>query len=437
MSPELEFKSFHLSLNEFLRENCATVKVDKLPAKVISRLLSIFEDVEDPRIKGMVIYPLNHLLLCIFLAILAGSETYEEIAFFWRSEPRLYKKLFKKDSIPSHDTFRRILSIIPSDMVNTVMVDVLLSSLKNLRKIFDIPQPRALYAVDGKELRGSGRNYETDEKIKNLQVLNIYDLNNQTCLFSIPIKEKKNEIPHARAILSEMNLKDSIVTFDALHTQYQTINIIAEGKGDYVGGLKGNQGVLQEFASDLFDDGEILALLRNQSQTYEKHTEIGHNQLEEREFYYYPLTTKQKKSVFGKWLKAQGIVCYDKTVTHNVTGKVGFERRFYITSIKDLSTAAYCVRKHWGIENSLHWLLDTVFKEDDSQVVDRQAATNLSIVRKTSLSLYKLYKAVTHEKISIRVTKKVFGWHFSASLAKVLSLCDEKTLRNALIIEKK
>ena len=82
------------------------------------------------------------------------------------------------------------------------MVDVLLSPLKNLRKIFDIPQPRALYAVDGKELRGSGRNYETREKIKNLQVLNIYNLNNQTSLYSILIEEKKNEIPHTRAILS-------------------------------------------------------------------------------------------------------------------------------------------------------------------------------------------------------------------------------------------
>ena len=83
-----------------------------------------------------------------------------------------------------------------------------------------------------------------------------------------------------------MNFNDSIVTFDALHTQYQTINIIAERQGDYVGELKGNQGVLQEFASDLFDDREILALLRKQSQTYEKQTEIGHNQLEERVFFF-------------------------------------------------------------------------------------------------------------------------------------------------------
>jgi predicted transposase YbfD/YdcC len=351
MSPEIEFKSLHIKISEFLRENSVTIKVDKLPAKVISRLLSFFDDVEDPRIKGMVVYPLNHLLLCIFLAILAGGETYEEIAFFWRSEPRLYKKLFKKETVPSHDTFRRILSIIPSDRVNAVMVGILLSSLENLRKIFTLPPSRSLYAVDGKELRGSGRNYETDEKIKNLQILNVYDQNNQTCLFSIPIETKKNEIPHAREVLSIMNLKDSIVTFDALHTQYKTTNIITEGKGDYVGGLKGNQGVLQEFASDLFGDVEILAVLKQQSQTYEAHSEISHNQLEEREFYYYPLTTKQKKSVFSKWDKAQGIVCYDKTVRHNITGKERFERRFYLTSLKDLPTAAYCIKKHWGIEN--------------------------------------------------------------------------------------
>ncbi len=437
MIPEEEFKSIYIKVSDFLRENAATIMVDKISTRVASKLLCMFDEVPDPRKIGMVIYPLNQLLLCIFLAILAGGETYEDISFFWETHVRLYKRLFKKETIPSHDTFRRIISIIPTQMVNSIMTEVLASSHKNLSKVLNIQSERTLYAVDGKELRGSGRKYETDEKIKNLQILNVYNQNDETCIYSIPIEEKTNEIPHAREILSLMNLKDSIVTFDALHTHHETTNIIAQGKGDYVGGLKGNQGVLKEFASDLFDDEQILSSLKNNPLTCITRSEISHNQLEERVFYYYTITAKQKKSEFKKWEKVQAIVCYDKTEIHNITGKEGFERRFYLTSLKDLPTAAYCIRKHWGIENNLHWLLDTVCNEDDCHVIDRQAATNLSIVKKTCLSLYKLFKGVTHEKISIRTTRKVFGWAFNESLAKILAFTDESTLRKALIIEKK
>jgi predicted transposase YbfD/YdcC len=437
VSPEVEFKSIYIKISEFLRENGATVKVEKISTKVVSKLLCVFDGVSDPRKTGMIIYPLNQLLLCIFFATLSGGETYQDVSFFWETHARLYKRLFKKETIPSHDTFRRILSIIPSDMVNSVMTEVLASYHKNLTKVLNIQSERTLYAVDGKELRGSGRKYETDEKIKNLQILNVYNQNDETCIYSIPIEEKKNEIPHAREILSIMNLKDSIVTFDALHTQWETTNIITRAKGDYVGGLKGNQGVLKEFASDIFDDEEIFSSLKNNPLMSLTYSEITHNQLEERVFYYYALTKRQKMDEFKKWEKVQAIVCYDKTVTHNISGKVGFERRFYLTSLKDLPTAAYCIRKHWGIENNLHNLLDKVCREDDCHVIDRQAATNLSIVKKTCLSLYKLYKGVTDKKISIRTTRKVFGWAFNDSLAKILAFSDEGTLRKALIIEKK
>ncbi|MFA5426569.1 MAG: ISAs1 family transposase [Bacteroidales bacterium] len=437
MNPEQEFQSLSVLVSEFLTKHATTIKVDKIPTKVITRLLCLFDDVPDPRKEGMIVYPLNELLLCIFLALLAGGETYEDIAHFWTYHPRLYKKLFKKTMIPSHDTFRRIISIIPPEKVNTVMVEVLLASSKNLRTVLELPKTRTLYAVDGKELRGSGRKYGTDEKIPNLQILNVYEQNTETCLYSIPITDKRNEIPHARKILQTMNLKDSIVTFDAMHTQYETTNIISENRGDYLGGLKGNQGKLQEFAEDLFGDASILASLKANTATYYPRSTIEHNQLEQREYYYYALSPQQKKGEFGKWHDVHALVCYDKTVCHNVTGKEGFERRFYLTSLKDLPTAAYCIGRHWGIENNLHWMLDTVLREDECQVVDRQAANNLSSIKKTCLSLYKLYKSLTPKKMSVRSTKKVFGWAFEDALAQVLTLCDEKTLRKALMVEKK
>jgi predicted transposase YbfD/YdcC len=426
-----------LRISELLKEHALTISIEKIKSKVVTKLLCLFKQIEDPRLTSRVKYPLNELLLALFLAILAGSETYADISRFWQLNEKLYKRLFKKDEIASHDTFRRILSLLPTQHVNEIMSEVLVGSIANLRKALKVEKGTTFYSVDGKELRGSGRKYETSEKIKNLMTLNVYDHNDETCIYSEPISDKHNEIPHAQKLLSQMNLKDSIVSFDAMHTQYKTANIIVQGKGDFIGGLKGNQALLSTFAQELCSDDKLLDKLKEGGNNYCYSSEIAHNQLEERHFYYCAITPKQKREEFGKWEKVKAIVCYDKTTRHNVTGKQTFERRYYLTSLNSVIDCSYCIRNHWGIENSLHWLMDAIMNEDDCQVVDRNAATNLSILKKSCLSMYKLYKAVTKEKISIRTTRKIFGWVFEDSLAKVLAIIDAKTLQDSLIIAPK
>ena len=169
-------------------------------------------------------------------------------------------------------------------------------------------------------------------------------------------------------------------------------------------------------------------------------SEISHNQLEQRSFYLYPLTSSEKKGLFSEWKKVFAVVCMVKSMIHNVTGKEVNETRYYLTSLKDISDAAHCIRSHWMIENSLHWSLDTTFREDDMSLSDKNAALNQSILNKACLSLYKKMSDLIGgtQKISKKRLRKIFGWNFNDAMSQALTLMDPATFAKSVeIIPKK
>jgi predicted transposase YbfD/YdcC len=434
----MKFETLHIQIEEFLETKTISIKDGGLDRHIynLRKILSVFAEVPDDRVQGRVTYPLNHIILMLFLATLAGSESCLAAQDFWVAHPKLYTRIFKKEQIPSHDTFRRILGIIKPHVLNSLLVQVLLNSDGAIRKALHLKTPeKKIISVDGKQLRATGRKPETDEQIKDLQILNVYEQDSQTCLYSEAIESKTNEIPHAQRVLSQMNLKDTVVTFDAMHLQTKTIEIIVQAKGDYVGGLKGNQGKSVEFAESTFTE-ENLEKLKAIDDCYHMTSEISHNQLEQRSFYLYPLTASQKKGLFADWKKASALVCMTKLMVHNVTGKQSLETRYYLTSLKDVNDAAHCIRAHWNIENSLHWYLDTVFHEDALALSDRNAALNQSILNKACLSLLKKLSDLKGgtQKISKKRLRMMFGWNFNQSMAEALALMDPKTFAKSVEI---
>jgi predicted transposase YbfD/YdcC len=125
-----------------------------------------------------------------------------------------------------------------------------------------------------------------------------------------------------------------------------------------------------------------------------------------------------------------------KTMIHNVTGKEVNEARYYLTSLKDISDAAHCIRSHWMIENSLHWSLGTTFREDDMALSDRNAALNQSILNKACLSLYKKMSDLIGgtQKISKKRLRKIFGWNFNDAMSQALTLMDPATFAKSVEI---
>ena len=278
----MEFKTLRMQIEEFQSSSTMTIRDagNETRIRILKKILKIFGDVTDTRVQGRVTYRLNEIILMLFLATLAGSESCLSAQDFWRSNDRLYRRLFGKEAIPSHDTFRRILALIKPDEFNPLLVNILAGSDAAIRKALKLPAPeKRIISVDGKQLRGTGRKADTAEETKDLQILNVYDQGSETCLFSEAIESKTNEIPHAQDILSRMNLKDAVVTFDAMHMQTKTVGIIADAKGDYVGGLKGNQGKASDFAKALFTQ-ENLEKLKGVDGCYHMTSEISHNQLE-------------------------------------------------------------------------------------------------------------------------------------------------------------
>ena len=438
----MEFETLKIQIEEFQSSSTMTMRAagNETRIRILKKILKLFEGVSDIRVQGRVTYRLNEIILMLFLATLAGSESCLGTQDFWRSNARLYKRLFNKDAVPSHDTFRRILGLIRPDEINALLVDVLAGSDAAIRKALKLPSPtKKIVSVDGKQLRGTGRKADTAEEIRDLQILNVYDQDSETCLFSEAIESKTNEIPHAQDILSRMNLRDTVVTFDAMHMQTKTVGIIADGKGDYVGGLKGNQGRASEFAKALFTQ-ENLEKLKAIDGCCHMTSEISHNQLEQRSFYLYPLTSSEKKGLFSDWKKAHALVCMAKSTVHNITGKRTDEVRYYLTSLKDIGDAAHCIRSHWNIENGLHWNLDTVFHEDSMALSDRNAAHNQDLLNKACLSLYKRLGDLMggKEKISKRRLRKIFGWNFNEAMSRTLTLMDPATFAKSVeIIPKK
>ncbi len=415
---------------EIIKSTNITLDDYKPPKIAIKRFIRLFKDVDDTRLPGMIDYPLYEILLIAFLSVLGNASTWTDMECFGKNYQKWLKKfLTLENGIPSHDTFRRVFALIDPKQLEYATVRFLAENMNAIKKSLAIKSTGLKQiCIDGKEARGSGRKYDTQEKIRNLQTLHVYDASHGICLFSDIIDEKTNEIPAAQAILKTLQLKDTVVTFDALHTQKDTIALIVAGGGDYVGALKGNQSTLENYAKESFSDEIKKNIIENKTDFYET-IEKSHNQIEKRRFYM--LKVKQTSKSMLEWQKLKNVVCYEKHMSNIVTGKETLETRYYMMSLKDIELAADAIRGHWSVENQLHWHLDYSFGEDDDTTMDKNAFANLSIINKMVLSLCKLVQPL-EKGASIRIIRKSFGWGFEKSLAAMLNAFDENSLIQAL-----
>jgi predicted transposase YbfD/YdcC len=346
---------------------------------------------------------------------------------------------YKEYQAPSHDTFRRVLGLLNPEDLQAAAAGFLLKEIGQIKKTLGIAGKGLRHLIiDGKEQKGTGRKYGTSQKVSNLQTLHCYDASNGVTLASIPISEKTNEIPTAQALLKKMQLKGCVVTFDAMNTQKATIAAIAGNKGDYVGGLKGNQQTFHDEVAAYFSDSELKTFIENESmpdkcrdkkKSYRTYKEKAHNRIEER--HYYMTTDIGWFADLKLWPKLKSFICYVIKTTDLATGKKTEERRYYIASLGDIELCSDAIRGHWGIENKLHWHLDVTFSEDGSRTMDKNAFNNWSILNKMALSLLKLIQPLY--KSGLKTIRKLFGWDLVEQLTAMLSLLDEETIANAML----
>ena len=350
--------------------------------------LHLFDDLKDYRQPGKIQYKLSDILLLCFLSIIYEGKTtclgiYDHILVY-KSRYEKYG-LIKDGQIPSHDTIRRTLMCIDPVEFEEITIGRIYEFLQDLRKCAQ----GTMYchqSVDGKEARGSGRSEDTKNPQRNINVLNVYSNSDCLCIHSKPVETKTNEIPVAQEILRMMELKKTVITFDALHTQKVTCNIIASKKGIYVAPVKDNQSGLQE---------EILEKFKKYEQTPKK--KITTLDTEKRNFRFISLPSNYDDCGFT------GMKTFVEMVSHTRKKAITM---YFISNTKDTELIAEAIERRWEIENNFHKEKDIYLNEDDIHFTNKTSINNIVILNNLALALAKIYGSISTNEM--RVAKKEF-----------------------------
>lgn len=219
-----------------------------------------------------------------------------------------------------------------------------------------------------------------------------------------------------------------------MNTQKTTIKVIRNQKGDYIGGLKENQPLFYDEAKKAFDE-ITLKKYRKTKKHYIRTSEKAHSCIETRE--YYMMDDLTWFCDLDKWEGLKSIVLCVST-KEKKDGNKTVEHRYYISSLKDINLLSQGIRGHWAVENKLHWELDYSFKEDEQTATNREALTNLSIIKKMALAIMKLsrpyFGKLLHDNgpISMRRIKKVISYDTEQGLSNILAFLNIADIEEAL-----
>lgn len=332
-------------------------------------MLRHFEHIQDPRRSSSVKHALNDIFLVALSAAISGIESFHgmedfaEIKIEW-----LRSTLGFKGEIPSHDTLRRVFSLIDP----TEFEDAFIAWMADVEVLSD----GSVVAIDGKTLRGSG---DKRKEVSPIHLVSAWAVENGVSLGHVKVSDKSNEITAIPDLLDLLTVKGCIVSIDAIGCQKEITEKITSKRGGFAIAVKANQKKLLEalevqFASDR--DPAIKSF-----ETKEK----SRGREEVRRFFF---------AKASKIIKELGWVGVENVghirSTRIVNGKASYEDRFYILRKVDcVEKFASVARSHWAVENSYHWVLDVTMSEDQCQVFDRIASRNLATLRRVVLNKLK------------------------------------------------
>ena len=356
-----------------------------------------FQAIDDPRVVPRCTHSLHTLLFIAVASTIAGADGPEDMAKFAKRKSQWLKRFVDlEDDVPSHDTLGRVLGAIQPKQFQ----DAFLNWISSLASLRDSEGKPIFMPIDGKTMRGS---YTKSDKSDMLHIVSAWASAQGITLGQVAVDSKSNEITAIPQLLEMLELHGAIVSIDAMGCQRDIATKIVSGGGDYVLQVKGNQPSLQEAIESSFtevDEAEAAQTKARRCTTKEK----SRGRQEVRHYTILPLPDSM--SAMGK--KWSGLKSIGRVVREvQREGKQTSETSYYITSLEaKVGVFSESVRSHWGIENSLHWVMDVVFGEDRSRIRQGHAAENMSFLRRFVTTLLKQDTS----KSSLKQKRKEAAW---------------------------
>jgi predicted transposase YbfD/YdcC len=372
-----------------------------MPTKERSQLVESLAAVPDPRRQCKNLrHALVDVLVIGFCGVLSGCDDFVEIEEFGRSKEAFFRRFLDlANGIPSHDTFRRVFQAVCPLALQTCLI-AWLTELRQSAK--PATASDAIIAIDGKTLRRTG---DAAKGLGALHLVSAWATANGITLGQVAVDGKSNEITAIPPLLELLDLQDCVVTIDAAGCQKEIVESIVEKGGAYVVALKGNQPTLYEQVTDYFAQ-QLEEEHADGTVRHHRQVETSHGRTETRDTFVAPVPPEVEAA--EAWLGLATIVMVIRHCLDRVSGQETLEVRYFISSLPaKVKRLAAAVRQHWGIENSLHWVLDVAFNEDRMRQRNRQAIDNLALLNRLAVSVLRQDQTV---KAGVKCKRKRAGW---------------------------
>jgi predicted transposase YbfD/YdcC len=358
-------------------------------------VLQAFTELEDPR-RRTCPYPLDELLLVALSAVTSGADDWVSVVRWAHLKLDWLRRFLPFDNgIASHDTFSRVFSLLDAQRFEACFIAWMQQLCPSLEG--------QSIAIDGKSLRGSH-----DCGVNMAHLVSAWSSGAGVALGQVRTADKSNEITAIPALLDVLDVQGATLTIDAMGCQHAIVEKIVEKKADYLIGVKNNQPSLAEAIESLFaaTDAGVREGRLQQDITLDK----DHGRLESRRC----VVTRELGAIAEQvkaWPRLKTAIMVEatrETVNGRAKGKPSTDWRYYISSLElDAAEFNRRVRAHWSIENSLHWVLDTTFAEDDCRIRRDHGAQNFAILRRIGLNLLKQERSA---RASLNNKRLQAGW---------------------------